>query len=209
MKVDVQKQSGIRFMFYLLIFLAVVVGAVLLGTAMQIEDWSRDLTTNSAETSPDADDPNLRPLELAISPRESAALVERSVGQMSRWQVADRSADDRESDGNNTDRAEPNLDGVVDEPIIMRLTRTTSLFRFVDDITVTISSVEIDAASAENDASGDASGDGSSGASRGSRIEVRSQSRIGKGDLGQNPRNIRELIGELKAGVNRSAPAAE
>jgi hypothetical protein len=205
MKVDVQKQSGIRFMFYLLIFLAVVVGAVLLGTAMQIEDWSRDLTTNSAETSPDADDPNLRPLELAISPRESAALVERSVGQMSRWQVADRSADDRESDGNNTDRAEPNLDGVVDEPIIMRLTRTTSLFRFVDDITVTISSVEIDAASAENDASGD----GSSGASRGSRIEVRSQSRIGKGDLGQNPRNIRELIGELKAGLNRSAPAAE
>ena len=30
------------------------------------------------------------------------------------------------------------------------------------------------------------------------RVQAQSQSRVGKGDLGQNPRNLKELVGYLK-----------
>jgi uncharacterized protein (DUF1499 family) len=55
--------------------------------------------------------------------------------------------------------------------IVLRYVRTSALFRFRDDITVRV----------EDD---------------GNRrlVTVRSQSRIGRGDLGQNPRNIKELL---------------
>lgn len=56
----------------------------------------------------------------------------------------------------------------------LHATRRTRLWGFVDDIRVR---VEATAA--------------------GSRVHVRSTSRVGKGDLGQNRRNLRELLGEL------------
>src|SRR5262245_12269694 len=34
-----------------------------------------------------------------------------------------------------------------------------------------------------------------------SRLSAESQSRIGKGDLGQNPRNLRELLGKIRASL--------
>jgi len=52
----------------------------------------------------------------------------------------------------------------------------TRVFRFVDDVTVRVS----------------ASGDGSD-------VSVRSASRIGKWDFGQNARNVRELLAALDA----------
>ncbi len=52
----------------------------------------------------------------------------------------------------------------------LHLTRTTRAFRFVDDIHITLSPV----------------GDGT-------ELNAHSQSRIGKGDLGQNARNLKEL----------------
>jgi uncharacterized protein (DUF1499 family) len=52
----------------------------------------------------------------------------------------------------------------------LRLTRRTRTMRFVDDITVTLKSAE-----------------------HGTMIHAASKSRIGKGDLGQNRRNILEL----------------
>ena len=54
------------------------------------------------------------------------------------------------------------------------LTRTTSLMRFTDDI-----HVHLDAAEG------------------GTYVRADSRSRIGKGDLGQNPRNLKELVGVL------------
>lgn len=54
----------------------------------------------------------------------------------------------------------------------IKATRRTRLFRFVDDV-----SIRLEAAS-------DAS----------TRVHVHSQSRVGKGDLGQNRRNIIELL---------------
>jgi len=59
----------------------------------------------------------------------------------------------------------------VDETIRMHLTRRTRIFRFVDDIQVKIEPHEPAAAI----------------------VYAHSQSRLGKGDLGQNRRNLREL----------------
>jgi len=62
----------------------------------------------------------------------------------------------------------------IDQGVEMKLTRTTPLMRFTDDIDVVLR--------AEGDAT---------------RVQAQSQSRIGKGDLGQNPRNLKELVGHL------------
>jgi uncharacterized protein (DUF1499 family) len=59
-----------------------------------------------------------------------------------------------------------------DTPIGIHLVHKTRLLRFTDDIRVTL--VPIDAGQ--------------------TRVEAESQSRIGKGDFGQNPRNLRELL---------------
>ena len=59
----------------------------------------------------------------------------------------------------------------------LRATRTTKLLRFKDDITVKAYP-------------GNRPGH--------SRVELHSASRIGLSDLGQNPRNLRELVGALE-----------
>jgi uncharacterized protein (DUF1499 family) len=56
----------------------------------------------------------------------------------------------------------------------LRATRASRLIRFKDDVTVRIESHE-----------------------NGSRVEFESASRVGKSDLGQNPRNLKELIAAL------------
>jgi uncharacterized protein (DUF1499 family) len=53
-------------------------------------------------------------------------------------------------------------------------TRGTRLFRFIDDVTIRLEPT-----------------------ADGTRIHARSQSRIGAADLGQNRRNLRELLGFL------------
>lgn len=57
----------------------------------------------------------------------------------------------------------------------LHLTRTTLLLRFTDDIEVQLS-----------------------GENGGTKVAATSQSRFGKGDLGQNPRNLRELVRGLR-----------
>lgn len=66
------------------------------------------------------------------------------------------------------------------DEIRLHFVRTTKLMRFKDDITVRIRPV--------------------SGEGRQPRCEIsaESQSRLGKGDLGQNPRNLRELMDKLR-----------
>lgn len=64
-----------------------------------------------------------------------------------------------------------NADGVQE----LHLTRTTPLLRFVDDIHVRLTPQSPPDAPSQV------------------RIDAESQSRLGKGDLGQNPRNLREL----------------
>lgn len=67
-------------------------------------------------------------------------------------------------------------DILPDGTIEIHLVRTTLILRFKDDIHVTIHPQ----------------------GEEGSLMEAESQSRLGKGDLGQNPRNLRELTDGLR-----------
>ena len=70
----------------------------------------------------------------------------RAIGGLRRWQVTGR------------------------EDAVVRATRTTRLFRFVDDVLLLLEP-----------------------AHGGTRVSARSASRVGRGDLGQNRRNLAEL----------------
>lgn len=72
----------------------------------------------------------------------------------------------------------PNWSIVDNEGNVLRAVRTTRLLRFKDDITVKAYP-------------GKRPGH--------SRLEIYSASRLGKSDLGQNPRNLRELVGALES----------
>ena len=61
-----------------------------------------------------------------------------------------------------------------DEGLELNLIRVTPIMRFTDDITVILRNEK-----------------------EGTRVKATSQSRVGKGDLGQNPRNLKELVNFL------------
>jgi uncharacterized protein (DUF1499 family) len=146
------KQGKRRMPLYLLGAAVLLVPLALLGILVAtVDDWSRDLTQNYAETSPDAADPALRPIEIAGPPDELTAAVARAVARLPRWVQGSQE--------------------VSGDATVLRLVRTTPLMRFQDDITVRVRP-----------------------SARGSRLEASSKSRVGKGDLGQNPRNLRELL---------------
>lgn len=62
----------------------------------------------------------------------------------------------------------------LDEGLEMNLIRVTPIMRFTDDITVILRNEK-----------------------EGTRVKAMSQSRVGKGDLGHNPRNLKELVNFL------------
>jgi uncharacterized protein (DUF1499 family) len=126
----------------------------MLSVFSRIDNWKRDLTTNQARLSDDAGDEQLRPPLVSGTPTEVAERIVRWVGQTGRWQLVSQQK--------------------IDQGVEMKLTRTTSIMRFTDDIDVVLR--------AESDST---------------RVQAQSQSRIGKGDLGQNPRNLKELVGHL------------
>lgn len=127
-----------------------------------IEDWSRDLTTNVAETSPDAKDSRLRTQRLPLSLDELESKLKKIADTKPLW-----SYDKTES-----------VDEVTRK---IHLVRTTSLMRYKDDIIVTLKREGEETV-----------------------LDVYSKSRIGKGDLGQNPRNIRDLLAYV---ANLSPPS--
>jgi uncharacterized protein (DUF1499 family) len=114
---------------------------------------TRWFTTNWADTR-EPTHPDLGPLTLPGSPADAVRRIEQAVRGLPRWQV--HSADP--------------ATGTV------HLTRRTRLWRFVDDVRLTL-----------------AAGTG------GTVIHAESRSRVGVGDLGQNRRNILELWAALRA----------
>jgi len=114
------------------------------AAALQVDDWGRDLRTNVAETDPDAADPLLRPLTSEASLDDVASAVRLAVAELPRWKL----------DGEAIEAGTHTL----------RCVRTTPVFRFKDDVVVSIED---------------------RGAVR--VVSVISRSRVGKGDLGQNP----------------------
>lgn len=85
-----------------------------------------------------------------VSLQELESAVEKAVENLPHWQIESR--DDEE----------------------VKAVRQTRIFRFKDDVSVSISSAD-----------------------NGSEAHFHSASRIGKGDMGQNPRNLRELLQEI------------
>jgi len=63
----------------------------------------------------------------------------------------------------------------TDSEITIHLTRSTKLLRFIDDIQIRLTSQV-----------------------GGTQIEAESQSRLGKADFGQNPKNLKELVSGLR-----------
>ncbi|MCI0459165.1 MAG: DUF1499 domain-containing protein [Gemmataceae bacterium] len=67
------------------------------------------------------------------------------------------------------------VESVEREASTLRATRRTRLWRFVDDVTVRVEATPT-----------------------GSRVHARSRSRVGKGDFGQNRRNLLQLFNALR-----------
>jgi uncharacterized protein (DUF1499 family) len=144
-----------------------VVGLALLGyVASLVDDWSRDLSQNVAETSSENPDETLHPITANLSAPELADLVVDQVKTIANWKLVERTQTNGDS-------------------IQLHFVRTTSLLRFKDDIHVTIMPLS----------------DGESNDS-GSVLTAKSESRIGKGDLGQNPRNLRELLEKVRQNLS-------
>jgi len=159
-------KKAIRRMLFALAAVALVVFASL---ALQIDDWSRDLTTNEASTSETAADALLRPRRIRRPRDEVVGLLERAAERLRGWTF--------EGKRHVAAKAEDHTGDTVE----LKFVRETRLFRFKDDITLRVSGV-VDA-------------DGN----RLSIVTGHSQSRVGKGDLGQNPRNLREILTALDA----------
>ncbi len=146
----------------MLIAVVLIVLAILGVIALQVDDWSRDLTTNRAATRLDALDRSLRSLELSASVEEVTGAMTRFVERSGAWAL-----NEKEIGGEDASEA--------DDVVAIRLERTSRLFRFVDDVRVFLQPTAL-----------------------GTRVDITSQSRVGKGDLGQNPRNIRTLLQALR-----------
>lgn len=144
---------------------APIIGLTLLvaGSLWQVEDWSRDLTTNSATTDQGYVDPRMRPISTSLSQRQVAEAVKHVAPHLPGWQLVFVGPSNSES--------------ITDASLFTaHLVRTTPLFGFQDDVYLTI-----------------ARQNGTT------EVSARSRSRVGVGDLGQNPRNIREILRALNA----------
>ena len=133
-----------------------VTALIMVSIFARIDNWQRDWTTNTARLDPLADDPDLRPATLNVTPDQASELLRQWVESESSWTVVK---------AQETETA-----------INIQLTRTTRFLRFVDDIDVRLIA------------------DGGT-----TRVEAKSESRFGKGDLGQNPRNLKELVRGLES----------
>ncbi|QDU87150.1 hypothetical protein Pla175_05060 [Pirellulimonas nuda] len=157
-----------RIMIYAIGIPLAAVALAALILATHIEDWSRDLTTNRAAATPDARDPRLRPLELEAGPRVLLARIDRLIAESSAW---------REPEAPKPLPADSPLPALWTGEVVetRHLVHVSGLMRYRDDVWVAIEP-----------------------APEGRwRVWAESRSRIGKGDLGQNPRNLRELLSAL------------
>jgi hypothetical protein len=132
-----------------------------------IKNLLRGLTVNFASLDSANDDPMLHPVLLPQSPEAIAGNIESWANDRSGWAVVPSQ--------DTPDPHPPSPEHSTGRTIEIHLTRTTRLFRFVDDIRVSLTRE-----------------------AAGTRVDATSQSRIGKGDLGQNPRNLKEFTQMLQ-----------
>ena len=90
----------------------------MLGVFSRIDNWKRDLTINHARLSEDAGDEQLRPPLITGTPAEVAERIATWVDQQGRWKIISQQD--------------------VEQGVEMKLTRTTPIMRFTDDIDVVL-----------------------------------------------------------------------
>jgi len=133
-----------------------IFGVITAMILSRVDNWSRDFSTNVART---GESTSLQPMLMAMSLDEATTKLRKAVDAMSNWQWTGETK--------------------ADASVTVDLVRSTTVFRFKDDVKVTLS---VD--------------DSTSGVI----VNAISRSQVGKGDLGQNPRNIRELFDRLGKG---------
>lgn len=151
--------------------IAIVVLALLsplLVMAVYVEDWSRDLTTNRATTDPGAADQRLHPVAGFADVEAVETSLARFLGKNAAWSSGE--ASDLPADSPLREQ----LPGEATR--VWNLVRTTGIMRYRDDVWLVAQPME----------------DGSL------TLHAESRSRVGKGDLGQNPRNLRALMQALQ-----------
>ena len=172
METHEQKKPRKNLLRTLMVLLLLALLAPVLIFAIYVEDWGRDLTTNIASTSVDGSDQSLRPLEVDASSTQVKEALESLCESSTSWESASEPVPVPEDA-----TAFANLDKQVDT---IHLLHVSGIFKYRDDIWIAL----------EEKPAG------------GLRLHAESRSRIGKGDLGQNPRNIRELFSYLQSSIN-------
>lgn len=153
-------------------YVALAIGGLILGRLLwMIDDWGRDWTSNHAQWSVSHADPMLHPIEIDADVQQVQTMIQDWVATQPAWQIVTGQA----PTGDSVPRELPS-DHTPHSPQRLHLTHCTLLFRFIDDVHVEITPMEP-----------------TSGESSRCRVDAQSQSRVGKGDLGQNPRNLKEL----------------
>lgn len=147
----------------LLLALALVVGLFVTATLVTASLWP---VLNIVETGHTPEYPDLLPQYFSADPKRVFDETERAVIQLDKWRIAESRPESRQ----------------------IEATRETSLWGFIDDVTITIHPQTEFV----------------------TRVDVRSASRVGKGDFGQNARNVRELQAEIdrRLGAVRFDPYA-
>ena len=150
-----------------------------------VDDWGRDWSSNHASLESTASNPDLRPLHLNVTPDQARQQILAWAAAAPLWSVqSEERAERSDASGPLT----PDGSAGSAPRITIHLTRRTRWLRFVDDIHVTLECAEADSPGAPA-----------------TRVWAESQSRIGQGDLGQNPRNLIELT----RGLNQAMRAAD
>ncbi|MEM6328844.1 MAG: DUF1499 domain-containing protein [Planctomycetota bacterium] len=185
-------------MTYLLIALAVAAAATpVVLTLAAVDDWSRDFSTNRAATNPDAQHAMMRPLTQRFTAEQVAEALADICRQQSAWRMPDPPKPLPE------DSPLP-ADGAL---AVHHLVRTTPIMRYRDDVWAVVEKHD-DVPNGDGPDGDGQNGDGQNGGGK-LRVHLESRSRLGKGDLGQNPRNIRELNGLLLVRLVIKAPPAK
>lgn len=163
------------------IIVAIAILAPLAWIAFSIDDWSRDLTTNRAATQTDAEHPLMRPLAQPFTIEQLDAVLASLCQDTPAWSLPKKP---------KPLPADSLIERTADEPplAIRHLVRATSLLRFRDDIWIVVEPA-VDRDNPDK-----------------RYLHIESRSRLGKGDLGQNPRNVRELNQYLLAQLIVKAP---
>jgi uncharacterized protein (DUF1499 family) len=132
------------------IVFAVVVGLTVTGVLVAASIWP---VINEVETGKTAEYPEVQPQYYTTDPQRVFEEVRAGVEALDNWAVVSEDSAAR----------------------MLEAERESSVFGFVDDVSVTVEPVTEFV----------------------TRVHVKSSSRVGKGDFGQNARNIQELFAEL------------